>query len=102
MNAYMNAKTFSTLHFFYNKDTKTFSSEASTLQDGFLGRLYSDACDEGFYMLSEKTGNIATFFLSYENKDKEGFVTSWVFYAPRESLIKNPGLEGVKVVVFND
>jgi hypothetical protein len=75
----------------------TFSAEASDFGRNFnLGRVYDDACDEGFSIVSEKTGKIAVFSLYNHEEDSEGDLLMWVFKCV------TPGLTHLKAVIFND
>jgi len=75
----------------------TFSAEASDFGRRFeLGRVYDDACDEGFSIVSAKTGKIAVFALYNREEDGEGDLVSWVFRCV------TPGLTHLKAVIFND
>jgi hypothetical protein len=75
----------------------TFSAEASDFGRAFkLDRVYDDACDEGFSIVSAKTGNIAVFALYNHEKDAEGDLVKWIFKCV------TPGLTHLKAVIFND
>lgn len=75
----------------------TFITEASDLGRGlFLGRVYNDACDEGFTIVSEKTGKGAVFALYNHDEDGEGDLVAWIFKCV------TPGLTHLKAVIFND
>jgi hypothetical protein len=75
----------------------TFSAEASDFGRNFdLGRVYDDACDEGFSIVSEKTGKVAVFALYNHEEDGEGDLVSWIFHCV------TPGLTHLKAVIFND
>lgn len=88
--------------FQYNKDTRCFSAFASDLPSPFMGRLYPDACDLGFEMVSVKTRASAKFFLAKEDKDPDLGVFSWTFQPDTETLRRSPNLKGSSVVIFND
>lgn len=86
----------SSSRFFFNKETNTFVAEISELGRSFdLGRVYDDACDIGFTIISEKTGNPAVFALSNTNQSEGGY-DSWDF------ICVTPGLKNLKAVIFND
>ena len=88
----------STKMFFYDKADKTFSQEASSLGNALLtGRLYSDADNLGFVMVSHKTGREIPFSLEatqYHNGD----LVSWKFH----SVTEYPSTESYTVRVWND
>lgn len=74
-----------------------FSAEASDFGRSFdLGRVYDDAYDEGFTIVSERTGKPAVFALYNHDEDLEGDVTAWIFKCV------TPGLTHLKAVIFND
>ena len=74
----------------------TFVSELSDLGRPRLGRVYDDACDEGFTIISKKTGKPAVFALYSSEDDSEGDVLSWTF------TCVTPGLKNLKAVIYND
>ena len=89
----------STNQFWYDKESKLFSQEASTLRNyNFLSRLYNDACDTGFVLVSHKTGKEVPFYLADEVKNRDGDVEHWEF-APAVSL---PAHQDCNVMIFND
>ena len=73
----------------------TFSAEASDLRGIRLGRVYDDACDEGFTIVSEKTGKSAVFAAAGEIIHNEE-LGGWKFKCV------TPGLTHLKAVIFND
>ena len=60
-----------------------------------LGQVYDDACDEGFTIISERTGKSAVFTLYQEIRHNEEFC-GWEFHCV------TPGLTHLKAVIFND
>lgn len=75
----------------------TFTADASDLGRAFsLSRVWDDACDEGFSIVSVKTGRAAVFALYDHDEDNEGDVTGWLFKCV------TPGLTHLKAVIFND
>lgn len=74
-----------------------FTAEASDFGRSFkLGRVYNDSCDEGFTIISERTGKPAVFALYNHEEDGEGDLVSWIFKCV------TPGLTHLKAVIFND
>ena len=73
-----------------NKHGVTF---ASGLGKSFAGRIYVDACDRGFLVRSERTGNSKLFFLCNILKDAQGDITEFCF---------EDAEGGIKISVFND
>jgi len=62
-----------------------------------LGRVYDDACDEGFTIVSKKTGKSAVFALETTIRDDSGEdIGAWVF-----SCV-TPGLTQLQAMIFND
>jgi hypothetical protein len=73
----------------------TFSAEISDFGPNFrFGRVYDDACDEGFTIVSSRTGKAAVFALNriLGTEDLEG----WDF------VCVTPGLKNLRAVIFND
>lgn len=93
---------FNTKQFSY-KD-KMFVAEASTLQfdPEKMDRIYPDACDEGFHLVSEKTGKVLLFVYEQAEKDAEGDVQAFVFVPDPYAVRKNPALAGVTLHILND
>jgi hypothetical protein len=86
----------SSSYFYWNKDTKNFSAEASELPKNFsLRKIYDDACDVGFSMVSTRTGRSVKFRLEKEIKN-EGDVLSWEFKCIDQDH------KDIGVVIFND
>ena len=85
--------------FNFHKDIDTFTQEVSTLGDDTLRQmrrqLYDDACDEGFVLVSSKTGKEVRMYLHHIATSEDG-VTNWDFM-PCEG-------QGYifKLTVFND
>jgi hypothetical protein len=73
-----------------------FVAEVSDMRDLKLGRVYDDAGDMGFTIISEKTGNAVVFAQTEDTLDKEGDLFSINFVAV------TPGFTHLKVVIFND
>ena len=98
-----------TREFNWNPETKTFSAEASTLR-GYhpiawpigwpvLGRVYDDAADEGFTLVSAKTGKEMAMVL--DNTDESAdYAGGWrvLTFVPADRRHRNE----FKIVVFND
>lgn len=81
-------------NFTFSKNT--FIAEASRLGKSFVtGRVYDDACDEGFTIISERTGN-PTVFALHNVEMNEGDIMAWEFKCV------TPGLKNLKAVIFND
>lgn len=81
--------------FDYNGDG-VFLAEASELPSNFIARVYDDACDVGFEMVSAKTGNKALFLLDDIVEDAEGDLLCW------NLVCADKKLGDLKAVIFND
>lgn len=82
-------------NFTFAKDSNKFIGIASDF--GFrLGRIYDDACDEGFTIVSKRTGKSAVFALTERKYNDDNDLCSWEF------VCVTPGLSHLKAVVFND
>ena len=91
---------YSTRMFSYDKETRTFVAEASTIQRGnkIMGPLYDDACDEGFTLVSHKTGAEVMYYYVDTVRDAEGEIIKWTF---REVASRDTNYY-TRVIVFND
>jgi hypothetical protein len=89
--------------FTYRKCDKQFISEISSLGKGFrMERVYPDACDVGFTMVSDKTGKQVVFVEEDEVRDVDNDILYWLFVPTENSIRQNPELVGVTVLLFND
>ena len=82
----------------FNWDGNMFTQEASTLAgNGFkLGRVYDDAADEGFSMISAKTGRVVVFARHHTeySTDRE---LLW-----EDFISVTPGHRGIIARIWND
>jgi len=96
---------YSTDQFIWNKDTRTFSAEASDLHwpvgslSG-LGRVYDDACDVGFTLVSHKTGREIVMVHNDTDSDPD-YSGGWRVVEFIPANLSERKLFA-KVVVFND
>lgn len=89
----------STYDFTYNKTRNQFTADISDLGRSFtFERIYSDACDVGLILVSEKTGNSVAFSLDEEVEDGEGGTTYWKL----SSNSRKPILRDMTMIIFND
>ncbi len=95
------AKPISTKYFTFVKATGNFAGEISELPQDIFEQIYDDACDVGFYLVSEKTGEKILYSLYYTQRNEENEVESWLFKPCRFDK-KHMHLANMKVVVFND
>lgn len=90
--------------FSWNPQSREFTADAAELQHAGLdptGRLYADAADQGFVMVSAKTGETIEFTLN-EVQRHDGEVAYWEFKPTWADVFYNPKLRNVRAVVFND
>ena len=66
----------STKDFTYNKDTKCFVTEASDFQEEFEDRVYDDAADVGFVLISQWTDK-RMLFVQDSVDEIGGEITGW-------------------------
>lgn len=85
----------STGRFTYSKRTCTFSAEASDLPQP--GRVFDDACDVGYTLVSERTGAEVVFAESGRETDSEGDLL-WTEYEP----VCPGSARRFKLRIFND
>jgi hypothetical protein len=67
-----------------------------------LGQLYADACDQGFVMISEKTGKKVEFTLADIRRDADSDIMYWEFVPTSTAIFYNRNLQDVKVILLND
>jgi hypothetical protein len=92
----LNPCPISSEHLEYSGKLASFLAEASDLGDKFkVGRVYDDACDEGFTIVSARTGKEAVFALDHL-EENEGDICAWHF------VCVTPNLKHLKAVIFND
>lgn len=82
--------------FHYDGATNTFTAEASGLPR--MGRVYDDACDVGYTLISERTGREVVFVVTHEERDREGELL-WTDLTPARPT---PGHSCGTVRVYND
>lgn len=78
------------------------SSEASDMGNRHLQQLYNDACDVGFAVKSEHTGEVVTYVMVSVKKDAESDILYWTYSPTIESQRKVPACIGTTAVIFND
>jgi hypothetical protein len=85
---------------------KVFSEEMSTLSGGTRTfswtRLYSDACDVGVVLVSQKTSKEVRYYLHDTHKDNDNDVQYWELLPCTEDVRKNPGVKNTKIMIWND
>lgn len=88
----------STEQFHFNPMDTKFIAEVSDFGPGFqFGQVYDDACDEGFTLVSKRTGKECVFAVEKTLTDNEGELHGWEFKCvfPRE-------FKHFTAIVFND
>lgn len=95
-------KLLSTNRFTYDKYTKEFVAEISELGGDVFGRVYPDACDLGFTLVSHVTGKETDWVVQELTRDPDGDILFWSLLPTSNSLRANPQLAGVTVTVMND
>lgn len=90
--------------FTWARGTREFVQEASTLEANGCapGRLYSDAADVGFTVVSARTGQEADFYFSYNERDSEHDLQATHYLPTPETVRRMPQLAGVTVIILND
>lgn len=91
--------------FSVDKAAKMFIVEDSTLLGNYpnmYGRIFPDACDKGFRMVSQNTGQICDWVEREEVRDREDELEVTIFEPTREALRRMPQLKGWTVHVLND
>jgi hypothetical protein len=99
-NTYLSTREFS-----YSAKTKCFVAEASDFgSKRYFGRVYDDACDEGFVLVSAKTGDSVVLALDSVDQDGDGYVAGWRYKVVAEQT--NRGWRNASrdftVLIIND
>lgn len=94
---------YSTKVFHYDAANKLFSAYASDISHAMplFHRVWADACDEGLILISERTGLGSNWVVTSVDED-EGDVAGWNLVPTDESVRKNAGLKGVRMLIIND
>lgn len=98
------AREISTRRFTFVKESKTFVAESSDFRGtGVSGRVYDDACDEGFVLVSERTGQKILCLWSGGKRDRENELLweTYLCYDLRGRPLDGP-LAGAEVRILND
>jgi hypothetical protein len=77
-------------------------NEASSMFNRHLQPLYNDACDIGFAVKSETTGNVVVYYMTEVVKDGTGEVVAWDYMPTPDSIKKYPLCATTVARVFND
>lgn len=89
--------------FTWNEQNRIFVAEASDFQRNLSGRVYDDACDAGFVMISVKTGGKILCLETSEKRDAENelLYTRFLCYDLRGRPLVGR-LAGAEVHLLND
>lgn len=83
-----------------------YTVEASELTEGgktpMFGRIYDDAMDSGFLVVSTRTGKEAAFYIDRTQRDGEREVQCWILKPTPETARKIPEAANIVITVFND
>lgn len=94
-------KSINSSMFFYDKDTRQFYQEVSSLRNcvSLMQPVFDDAIDVGFAIKSVRTGVERIFTLTSEDV-KDGEIRGWTFteMGPRGLPVKDP----IQVFITND
>lgn len=80
-------------------------AEASDMENRHLQPLYDDACDVGFAIKSDKTGEVVTYVMEtpvYDIGEEERELLGWRYVPTAESIRKVPACANTKAVIYND
>lgn len=96
------ATAFSSKLFGYSAQLKLFATDVSVLErvGQVWDRIFPDSADQGFEVVSDKTGETATWFV--ERVDvREGEVQGWNLKPTLATVAKLPQLRGARMLVVN-
>ena len=98
--------SFSSSDFDYNRETKTFVQEISSLSQGstkqVFSQVYDDACDEGFRIVSKVTGKSVVYVVDGHDYNADNEIQGWRLIPTRDSIRRVPECKGTHVLVIND
>ena len=97
---------YTTIQFDYNPQSKTFVAEASDLTQGgassLFGQIYSDACDLGLILVSQRTGAEVRYVVS-RSVMHDGDLLLWELVPADQTLRRKlVGAQDTKITIFND
>ncbi len=103
MSIRTNLRQFSVDKFLWNAESRMFSAELSDLgRDTPFHLIYHDACDVGFVVRNDKTGQHVVFCVERQERDSDGDLVAYHLCPSPESIRKYPKLQNVKMILFND
>jgi hypothetical protein len=100
------SSVFRTAQFDFDKKSKLFTQEISTLCQGqrrlpVFTQIYDDACDIGLKLISDHTGKEIVFVVAGEDTDGED-IHGWRLEPTTESIRKVPECANLKMLIIND
>ena len=81
---------------------KRLTAEISSLGRNPFVRVYSDACDQGLELYSDKTGKTSWWVVQRETRDDDGDLIAWILVPTGQSLAYDHSLVDWKMEIFND
>lgn len=96
------ATAFSSKFFGYSAQLKLFATDVSVLESvgQVWDRIHPDSADQGFEVVSDKTGNTTTWFVDRVDV-REGEIQGWNLKPTLSTISKLPQLRGVRMLVVN-
>lgn len=88
--------------FSFDKRRKLIVVELSTLGPNPFGRVWMDAADEGMTIVSERTGQLATFAVEKVQRDSENEIEVYILYPTPATVRMMPELRNWRLHVLND
>lgn len=90
-------------HFSYDSNTKVFFGEMSMFDHQKIDLLaqLNEAGEQGFKMISAKTGKVVDFVLALVDREADGDLRSWIFKPSIGDVFNDQSLANVKVMVVN-
>jgi hypothetical protein len=92
--------------FEYNPKTRTLVQEISTLSQGgskqVFSRVYDDACDEGFKIVSKVTAHAVVYVVDGHDTNADNEIQGWRLVPTQDSVRRVPACKGTHVLVIND
>ena len=92
----------SSKQFSVDRVKQTLTAEISELGVRPFVRMYSDACDEGIEIYSDKTGKVSRWVIQETCYDDDGDITCWKLEPTGGSLAHDISLATWTMKIFND
>jgi hypothetical protein len=85
---------------------KTLSADISDLSSGghkqVFDRIFPDSCDDGFTLVSHKTGQEVRMYVTRTVRDKEGDITHWCMKSDPDDELRLHLPAAIELTIFND